>query len=271
MTYSGVFSLLFLFYLNSVCSAHPGIVTRLDRIDALIEQHPKSQSLRLHRASMYTDHGRLKHAHMDLQQATLLGEPSEVGFQLGKYHYANGQYQLALEAFKMYLQHYPDHEQALLYSARAARDGAHPILANAYFNAYFSVSRMPHPGEYLSAARLRLTLWPDDVTHALNLLDQAMQRIGILPQLQRFATELEVQRTNFSGAIARWETLEDVLGRSPDWLLETVRLYQAVGKHDAARQMLVEVKASLAKIKPTPSNQQLIRKFHRLTSELEPG
>ena len=268
MTYSGVFSLLILLCLNSVCSAHPSIATRLDRIDALIKQHPKSQSLRLNRASLYTDHGRLERAYMDLQQAALLGEPSEVGFQLGKYHYANGKYQLALDALKDYLQHHPNHAQTLLYSARAARDDARLILANEHFNAYFNVSKMPHPGEYLSAARLRLTLWPDDVTHALNLLDQAMQRIGILPQLQRFATELEVRRTNFTGAIARWKTLEKTLGRSPDWMLETVRLYKAVGKNDAAQQMLAELKASLAKIKPTPANRRLIRELQQLTSEL---
>ena len=268
MTYPGVFSLLILLCLNSVCSAHPGIATRLDRIDALIKQHPKSQSLRLNRASLYTDHGRLERAYMDLQQAALLGEPSEVGFQLGKLHYVSGEYQLALDALEMYLQHHPNHAQALLYSARAARDDARLILANEHFNTYFKVSKMPHPGEYLSAARLRLTLWPDDVARALNLLDQAMRQLGMLPQLQRFATELEVQRTNFSGAIARWETLEKVLGRSPDWMLETARLYKAVGENDAARQMLAELRVSLAKIKPTPANQRLIRELQQLTSEL---
>ena len=260
-----------LLWLNSDCQAHAAIETQLSRITALIERHPEAQSLYMHRAALYQDHGRLKRAEADLRQAARLGDPVNSDFLLGKLYYARGDHQRALDRFANYLRRHPNHDLSLLFSARAARESERTSLAIGFFDAYFAGAANPHPGEYLSAARLRRMLWPHDVAPALDLLDQAMKRIGLVPQLQRFAIELEMQRQNFAGAISRWQTLEPVFGRSPHWLFEAAQIYHVMGEKKAARHVLSEIEGYMATIKPTPSNQRLIRKLQRLTATLETG
>ena len=256
----------------SLCSAaHPGIATRFEQLDELIDRYPQSQPLWLKRASLFIQHGDLKSAHRDLQQAAQLGDPVETAFQMGLLHFKEGQFKKSYDDFESYLKRAPGHALSYLYRAKAASVMGQYDLAIENFEFYFSRSLNPHPGEYLAAARLQVESSPDDYGPALLLIDQAIGRLGLIPQLQRYATDLEIQRGNFTAAIERWDSAELALGSSPEWKFKAARIYSQAGQFVRARQLILLLKEQLLELKPTPARQQLwqeIGVFERAWAQL---
>jgi tetratricopeptide (TPR) repeat protein len=242
----------------SLCSAaHPGIVTRFEQVDELIERYPQSQPLWLKRASLSIQHGDLKSARKDLQQAAQLGDPVETAFQMGLLHFKEGEFKKSYEDFESYLKRVPGHALSYLYRAKAARAMGQFDLAIENFEIYFRQSSNPHPGEYLAAARLQVEKSPDDYGPALQLIDQAIRRLGLIPQLQRYATDLEIHRRNFAAAIERWDSAELALGSSPEWKFKAARIHTQAGQFVRAQQLILLLKDQLRELKPTPARQQL--------------
>lgn len=100
---------------------------------------------------------------------------------------------------------------------------------------------------------------------------------------QQIADEVvEEIRLQGGQAVASYDSVEDgaalvnngleaVFGRNPHWLFEAAQIYHVMGEEKAARHVLSEIEGYMATIKPTPSNQRLIRKVQRLTAALETG
>lgn len=257
--------------LTSVSSAHPGTASQIDRINHLIEQNPQSQALMIKRASLYIQKRDMEKAQQDLGHAASLGDPVETAFDMGKLQSKNDEFKLAIASFQRYLNRYPGHALSFLYSAKAARAIGELDLAMDNFNAYFRHSRNPHPGEYLAAAGILLKKWPQDSSPALQFLDGAMQRLGSIPQLQRYATELELKRRNYSGAIARWRTVETALSSSPQWKLDAARIYILAGDQGQAMELLKQVKIQLQGLKPTPARIENAFKLRELELVINPA
>ncbi len=257
--------------LTSVSSAHPGTASQIDRINHLIEKNPQSQALMIKRASLYIQKRDMEKAQQDLGHAASLGDPVETAFEMGKLQSKNDEFKLAIASFQRYLNRYPGHALSFLYSAKAARAIGELDLAMDNFNAYFRHSRNPHPGEYLAAAGILLKKWPQDSSPALQFLDGAMQRLGSIPQLQRYATELELKRSNYSGAIARWRTVETALSSSPQWKLDAARIYILAGDQTQAMELLNQVKIQLQGLKPTPARIENAFKLRELELVINPA
>jgi Flp pilus assembly protein TadD len=93
----------------------------------------------------------------------------------------------------------------------------------------------------------------------------------LIPQLQRYATDLEIQRGNFTAAIERWDSAELALGSSPEWKFKAARIYSQAGQFVRARQLILLLKEQLLELKPTPARQQLwqeIGVFERAWAQL---
>lgn len=238
-------------------AAHPGLATRFQQLDELIDRNPQSQTLLLKRASLAIQQGDLKTARQDLQLAASLGDAVETAFQMGLLHFKEGEFKRSYDAFEPYLTRYPGHALSYLYRAKAAQAAGQLDLAIENFEFYFSRSLNPHPGEYLAAARLQVERSPGDYLPALQLIDQAMARLGFIPQLQRYATDLEIQRSNFSGAIERWNSTELALGSSPEWKFRAARINAQAGQFARARQLMALLKSQLRESKPTPARQHM--------------
>ena len=200
--------------------AHPSAEHVIDTLSESIRAQPHEQELFIRRGQAYSNEGQLDLALQDLRKAEGLGDPLRVAFDLGVVHYRMGQLEAARQSFDVLLERFPNHAPALEYRARILRAAGDLEAALADFEAYFALQKQPNPGDYVSAARMLAELEGRGVGSALRMLDQGMDRLGIIPQLQRYAIELERQRENIKGAIARLETLKPALGDSPDWKVE---------------------------------------------------
>lgn len=249
-------------------TAHPGVATRFEQLDELIDRYPQSQALLLKRAALAIQQGDFNAARRDLQLAVSLGDPIEAAFQTGLLHFKEGDFKKSYDAFESYLKRVPGHAPSYLYRAKAAQAGGQFDLAIENFEFYFIQSPNPHPGEYLAAARLQAEKSPNDYGPALLLIDQAIDRLGVIPQLQRYATDLEIQRRNFAAAIERWNSTELALGSSPEWKFKAAELYAQAGQFVRARELISLLKGQLEALKPTPARQRIGLDIDTLESTL---
>jgi tetratricopeptide (TPR) repeat protein len=188
-------------------SSHPSAEHTISALSQAILERPGDQGLYIQRGSAYSNEGQLRSALVDFQKAESLGDPELVAFHQGVLHYRMERFEDARRYFDTFLIRFPGHAASLEYRARLRRDAGDPVGALADFDAYFAVQSHPNPGDYVSAAELLAGLEGAGIPSALEMLDRGMGRLGVVPQLQQRAIDLEVRRGNPSGAIARLETL----------------------------------------------------------------
>ena len=148
------------------------------------------------------------------------------------------------------------------------RDSGHHDAALRDFKAYFALQKQPNPGDYLSAADMLVGLKGQGVPAALAMLDEGMARLGVIPQLQQRAIELELERGKSQQAIARLGTLKPVLGNSPDWQVDMGELLLLAGRPDEARPLFDAAASQLASLRKTVARQQLQARLEELQASM---
>jgi predicted Zn-dependent protease len=131
-----------------------------------------------------------------------------------------------------------------------------------------SLSPDPQPGEYLAAAQLLASIKPAGINNALALLDMAIARLGLNPQLQRYAMQLELRRDDTEGALDRWYSLEDQLGGTPEWGITLARVLILADSFDEAKLAVETVKDRLISLRQTPARKAAGETIARLERQL---
>jgi tetratricopeptide (TPR) repeat protein len=234
-----------------------------------IQARPDEQELYIQRGSAYSNDGQLARALADFEQAETLGAPFVVAFNQGVLHYRMGEFDAARRYFDTFLKHFPGHAPSLEYRARLLRDAGEHEAAVADFEAYFAMNKQPNPGHYVSAAKMLAGLEGKGVEPALAMLDEGMERLGVIPQLQHYAIQLELERKNTAGAIARLESLGPAMGESPDWKVEMGELLLLAGKPAEAQRRFDEASAQLKTLRTTVARQRLLEKLEKLQARLD--
>ena len=257
-------AILLLSLLATSAAAHPGMETRLARINTLLDSYPDQAELYVLRGAAYRHLHRWELALADLRRAESLGHPVDAAWELGMVFYDSGEYQAAIACFTRYLERHPHHGVSIEYRARAAAAIGDYAAASADFQRYFLQMQQADPGTYLLAAQILSER--QGTNFALELLDQGMRQLGLIPQLQRFAVTLELQQNNLESALQRWQTLEQVLGSTPEWKVEKARLLLLAKETHQAQALLLEASVQLAELRPTPSRQQLQSRIKQMRS-----
>jgi tetratricopeptide (TPR) repeat protein len=251
----------------SAVLAHPGQHDQLERINRHIAQAPTEQALFLQRGAIYAEGGQYERALADYRRAEELGLPVLVAFDLGVLHYRMGEYERANGYLVDYVQQFPNHAPAHDYLARVARQMGEYDRAIANLEIYFRLQHNPNPGLYLSAAK---TLEESGrYSEALIFLDQGIARLGVIPQLQRYAIGLELKRQQPVLAIERLETLRQMLRESPDWQLEMAELLVTVERREEATALAVAAQLQLDGLRSTPARKHLQQHAVELIARLE--
>ena len=245
-------------------AAHPGLESTLALLDPIIASNPRDPALYIARGAIYSRHGELERALEDLQRAQALGDPVSVAFELGVLHYRMGEYSRSRLLLGNWLAGHPGHAEALLYRARAASADGDPRAAAADYRTYLADAAAPNPGDYLAAARLLATDDGAGTGPALELLDQGMKRLGIVPQLQRYAVELEIERGDVGAALRRWRVMQPALGAGPEWKVGMAELLMRAGRPAQAAEVLQDAREQLHALKPTPSRRRLLERIELL-------
>jgi tetratricopeptide (TPR) repeat protein len=261
--------LLVALLLPSLASAHPSAQHRIEVLTESIREKPDDPLRYMQRGQAYSNEGMLEAALADFRKAEALGDPVLVAFDLGVLHYRMGKLDAARRDLDRYIARFPRHAQALEYRARVRRDAGDHAGAVADFNAYFALQKQPNPGDYVSAAQMLSSLPEEGVSSALAMLDRGIARLGVIPQLQQPAIELERRRGNTAQAIARLETLEPALGDSPDWKVDMGELLLLDGRSDEARAYFDAAAAQLASQRVTAARKRVRDRLEKLQASLE--
>jgi len=243
-----------------VLGAHPGSHEVVDHFSKQIESHPLEQTLYIQRGIAYSNDGVHELAMKDFRRAEELGDPILVAFDLGVLHYRMAQLDEARTCLDRYLERFPEYPAALEYRARVLRTAGDMNGALADYRAFLRVAPQPNPGHYNAVASMLATLPEHGIVEALALLDEGMARLGLLPQLQRQAAELELARKQPQAAVARLQTLAPALGESPDWQVEMAELLLRSGDSAAAQQQFTRALAQLAELRRTPARIHLTQR-----------
>ncbi len=248
--------------------AHPGASSAIDHYSHEIEENPRDQAHYIRRGIAYSNDGQYDKALADFEQAKTLGKPIVVSFDLGVLHYRRGEFATASDYFDEYLEAFPDHAACLEYRARLKRDMGDTKGAVADFKRVFALQQRPNPGHYISVAEMLQATGPDGIDQALEILDQGNAKLGLTPQLQRHAIALELQRGRPDLAISRLQTLEPMLGGSPDWKVDMAELQLQAGNKDAATTLLQTAEQQLDTLRKTPARIALKERIVELNRKI---
>lgn len=249
--------LCLLFLWPSVSLAHPGAHEALEHFGKQIQLNPQQQSLYIQRGIVYSNDGQYQLAQLDFERAAELGEPVLVSFDFGVLYYRMADFDRARQYFDQFLVRFPNHAACLEYRARLSRDSGDFDRAIADFRRVFELQENPNPGHYISAAQMLQTMPPDGTEQALAILDQANEKLGITPQIQKYAITLELQRKRPEKAIERMLALEPILGAGPEWKVDLAELLLATGKEREANELLATASLQLDNLRRTPAREQL--------------
>ena len=237
--------------------SHPGAGSAVEYFSHALEHRPQSQTLYIQRGIAFSNTGQLDLALADLQQAQDLGQAVYVDFALGVVHYRRGDFAMARACFDRYLSAFPNHEAALEYRARVARDQGDYQASIADFRRVLARQAQPNPGHYIATANMLVEHDEQGIHQALTLLDEGTAKIGLTPALEQRAIELELARGHPEQAIERLESLRPVLGKSPSWTVLMAELKLAVGDSNSANEFFTLALRQLDALRPTPAREAL--------------
>jgi tetratricopeptide (TPR) repeat protein len=244
--------------------AHPGAHASIAHYSQMIEQQPENYGLYIQRGIAYSNDGQYPAALADLNLAAQRGDPVLVSFDLGVLHYRMGEFEAARKYFDAYLRKFPDHAPCLEYRARLLRDEGAYEASVADFKRVFALQERPNPGHYVSAAEMVSSQGGKGIAPALALLDSGNAKLGLTPQLQQYAIQLELRRKRADLAMARLLTLEPMLGQSPEWKVEMAELCIQTGQTEQASRLLSDAARQLESLRRTPARIELLERITRL-------
>jgi len=245
--------------LGQSASAHPGASATIDHYSHEIEDDPKNQRLYILRGIAYSNDGGYDDALADFKRAEKLGDAVLVSCDLGVLSYRKGELDTALGYLDRYLERYGDKGRGycLEYRARARRDSGDRAGSIRDFRRVIELEPRPNPGLYVSVATMLAESGETGIDAALAILDEGIAKLGLNPQLQHQAIELELTRKRPDRALARGEALRSILGDSPEWKVDMAELYLSGGKSAEADGMLKDAKAQLQGLRKTPARLKL--------------
>jgi len=251
------FLLLLVALTPSYLLAHPGAHASISHYSQLIEENPEDYALYIRRGIAYSNDGQYPAALADLTLAAERGDPVPVSFDLGVLHYRMGEFDTAHNYFNTYLQKYPDHAPCLEYRARVLRDQGAYEASIADFKRVFALLERPNPGHYVSVAEMLSARDGEGIESALEILDGGNDKLGLTPQLQQYAIQLELRRQRVDLAVARMRTLQPMLGKSPEWKVAMAELYLQSGDTAQADRLLQDAVLQLDSLRKTPARVDL--------------
>jgi len=253
-------------------SAHPSDAEKIDVLTRRIESRGDDPGLYLKRGAVYSEDGHYDLALEDFRKAEALTDSVVVAFDVGMLKRRQGDLPGAKKSLDLFLGRFPNHSRALEERARVLVEMGDTEAAVETFERLFVVTPSPNPGSYTSAARVLAEQGnTKDTDRALAILDKGIVRLGMIPQLQQFAIELELREGRTTRALERLEMLEPSLGEGPEWKVEKSELLLKLDRTNEAQELLESAATQLTQLRQTPARRDLAKRISGIEGTLEKG
>jgi tetratricopeptide (TPR) repeat protein len=231
----------------AVAAAHGPVRQRIAALDARLAASPGDAALHDARGALHALDRRWEAAAADFEAAHRLDPArAEIEHRLANALLHAGQPARAAELLDAFLARRPDHVDAHLVRARAARALGRLGQAAADLSMAVELSAPPSPQLYLERAEMLLEA--GDHQAALAALRDGIGDLGAIVALVERVVEIEAGLGRVAEALAAIASLPTELQRSPRWLARRASLLDAAGEPalaEAARRSALEVIARL--------------------------
>ena len=243
-------------------SGHGDRGERLARLDAKIEAARDPVPHLLERAVLHRRLGRYEESLADLERARLAAPDDRRVYHLrGLTHLERGKPALAEADLRRYLESVPDSPSGRVALAQALTAQGRHLAAAEEYSLQIAAQPKPVPDHYLARAQAYRAAGKPYLDLAATGLDEGMATMGPLLALQRLAIEIDVDRGNHAGAIARIDQVLATASRKETWLVRKGRILASIGRQrealDAFRQARVAVDALPDRLRSSPAMRAL--------------
>ncbi|PZN68749.1 MAG: hypothetical protein DM484_30930 [Candidatus Methylumidiphilus alinenensis] len=270
-SYSKKLTLVLLAFNANLAMAHEGIGAHLDHINEALQKNPDKQSLYIERGAIYSSEaGLYEQALKDFSNAEKLGPPIVVAYEFGLLFFRMNQFEKAISYFDTYIKRFPEYAPPYEYRAKAAYQLGNIEQSLADFNTFFQLEKQANPGSFITAAGIQASVKDaKGLDAAIALLDRGIAQIGLNPQLQYYAIQLELRRNRPDQAISRLDSIKTLLNESPSWKLDMAELLFKTGETKQALKLLNDSEAQLKMLKATPARINLIKEIQTLRHQYD--
>lgn len=221
----------------------------LARLDAKIEADPDSIRNLLERAEAHRRLGHYDESLADLDRVqTIAPGDRQVHYLRGLTHFDHGEFAKAETSLRRYIDSKPDSPSAHAALGETLTElGRHEEAGDEYALA-IAIQPTPIPDHFIARAKAYRAAGKLDL--AIEGLDEGMSSMGPLVTLQRLAIEIERDRGNTAGAIAR---IDDVLATAPrkeTWLVHKGAILASAGRQDEAFDAFRRARVALESLPP---------------------
>ena len=251
--------------------AHEGLHEQIAAITAKIRRDPKNASLYLQRGELHRLHRDWARAAADYDRAEHL-QPSLMIVEIarGKMFFDSGKLQRAKLTLDRFLFRQPDHYEGVITRARVlAKLGARMDAAKDFTRA-LALSSVPEPELYLERANV-LAADVRQLGEALRGLDEGINKLGPVVTLQLAATDLELRRKNYDGALVRLDQIAAQSQRKESWLVRRGEILQLAGRDEEARAAFIAALTAIESLPPAHRQSRSVSALEvRARSALNP-
>ena len=220
--------------------SHVAVDEQIRDVSLQLEKAPYSADLYVRRGELYRIHEEWDKALTDFFHAKKLDKAHEtVDIFLGKAYLDTERPAKAKGILDQFLKRRPNHVTARILRATAQEKlGDFRAAAADYNHAILSCrgSAKPQPYFFINRAKALMIASESLIDEAIAGLDEGLAILGRVASIQMYAVELELQSTNYDGALRRLNSMASWYGQSPELLIRIAEVSKTAGRFDEARQ-----------------------------------
>jgi len=216
-----------------IASGHGDRSEYLAALDARIDAQPDSVPHLLERAEVHRRLGHAEEALADLDRVLGLAPGTHrVHYPRGLIHLDEGRFDEAESSLRRFLEAAPNNPSGRLALADALTGQGRHLAAAREIELAIEAQPTPVPDHFL--ARARAYLAAGEPRQAVAGLDEGMRAIGPIVALQKLAIEIELDRGNHRGAVARIDEVLAGIDRKETWLVRKAHVLLAASRYREA-------------------------------------
>ena len=258
----------------AVVGAHPEIEVQLSHISSQIEQSPDEADLYLKRGHIHRVHRDWKAGMADFRRAGELDpELHRVSRAIGRLLLEAGKPEQALPQLEQFLKHQPGDPEGQILRGRAQGELGEHLIGAADFDKALPQLRRPTPELYIERAEILLAAGDEYQARVLIGLEQALDRLGDLYTLHRYAAELEIESGQPEAALRRARGLLEKFDGNVSWRIFEAELLVSLGRVVEARTSYSKALDSITSLpahrRRTPAVSEKEKQIREALGELD--